>query len=168
MKKILKIIFLIAILVIAAVLGVYINNKYLNPENVVKVYFVKYSKGQARIVSVNREVTPENSKIKVAITELLKGPSEEEKKKGFLSEIPEETKLLGIKEDQKEVVVDLSEDFEYGGGSSSQMVRVEQLVKTAMNASKKPVYLNIEGRRAEVIGGEGIMIKQPLNKNSLK
>ena len=32
---------------------------------------------------------------------------------------------------------------------------------------KKPIYLYIDGKQAEVLGGEGIMITQPLSENSL-
>ena len=45
--------------------------------------------------------------------------------------------------------------------------RIYQIIKTAKQNTTKPVYLYIEGSEAEVIGGEGIMINQPLNENSL-
>ena len=57
--------------------------------------------------------------------------------------------------------------FENGGGTDSLYKRLNQLIKTAKRNTNKPVYLYIEGNKAEVIGGEGIMITQPLNENSL-
>ena len=45
-------------------------------------------------------------------------------------------------------------------------IRVKQLVTTATQASNgKDVYLEINGKRAEYVGGEGIMILQPLQRN---
>ena len=44
--------------------------------------------------------------------------------------------------------------------------RVKQLVTTATQAAgEKDVYLEIEGKRAEYVGGEGIIILQPLKRN---
>ena len=66
------------------------------------------------------------------------------------------------------VIVDLSSDFQYGGGADSLYSRVKQLIKTSLaNSKNKPVYLYIDGKQANVIGGEGIMINQPLNEKSL-
>ena len=47
--------------------------------------------------------------------------------------------------------------------------RIKKLIKTilANNTSNKPVYLYLDGQQADVVGGEGIMIKQPLMENSL-
>ena len=61
----------------------------------------------------------------------------------------------------------MSSDFENGGGTDSLYKRIYQIIKTAKRNTTKPVYLYIEGNKADVIGGEGIMITQPLNDNSL-
>ena len=45
--------------------------------------------------------------------------------------------------------------------------RLYQLIKTARRNTTKPVYLHINGNKVEYIGGEGIMITQPLSENSL-
>ena len=41
------------------------------------------------------------------------------------------------------------------------------IIKTANANTKTPVYLYINGKQANVIGGEGVMLKQPLNDKSL-
>jgi spore germination protein GerM len=43
-----------------------------------------------------------------------------------------------------------------------------QLIKTARINSTLPVYLYIDGQRADVVGGEGIMLSQPLSNSSLE
>ena len=65
-------------------------------------------------------------------------------------------------------VIDLSNEFQYGGGTESQYSRLHQLIQTVINLNlQKPVYLYLNGEKAEVIGGEGILITQPLSKDSL-
>ena len=58
-------------------------------------------------------------------------------------------------------------DGKAGGGTESTYTRIKQLIKTAKANTNLPVYLYINGRQADVIGGEGIMLKQPLSERSL-
>ena len=111
--------------------------------------FVSDSHGKIR--SVNRKCDPEKEKscFAFAIKELVSGPTKWEKSKGFTSEIPQGTKILSIRE------------------AESTYIRIKQLIKTAKANTNLPVYLYINGKQADVIGGEGIMIKQPLNERSL-
>ncbi len=117
---------------------------------------------------VTREITTKETKLEVAINELLKGPNLVEKSMGAYSEIPKTTKLLGIKTSGNKVVIDLSSDFQYGGGTDSVYSRMMQLIKTAINNTDKKVYLHLDGKQVNIIGGEGIMISQPLNEKSLE
>ena len=52
------------------------------------------------------------------------------------------------------------------GGAESTYTRIHQVIKTANANTSIPTYLYINGRQANVIGGEGIMIKQPLSERS--
>ena len=129
--------------------------------------FITDSKGNLR--SVNRECNTQTQKscFSYAMKELINAPSKWEKSKGFNSEIPSNTKILSIREGNGSIKIDLSSSFEAGGGTESTYVRVKQIIKTANANSNLPVYLYINGKKAEVIGGDGIMIKQPLNERSL-
>ena len=98
---------------------------------------------------------------------MIAGPKTDEKAKGVYSEIPAGTRLISINESSDKVIINLSGDFENGGGTDSLYKRLYQIIKTAKQNTTKPVYLYIEGNKADVIGGEGIMITQPLNENSL-
>ena len=62
----------------------------------------------------------------------------------------------------------MNSTFEQGGGTESIYKRLNQIIKTAKMNTDKPVYLYLDGNKAEVIGGEGIMITQPLNDKSLE
>lgn len=141
----------------------------LTEKNSVPVYFVKSIKNENfKISAVKRKISPKDSRITVAITELLKGPSLKEKNKGYYTEIPFTTKLIGVKELPKSIEINLSKDFESGGGSTSMIMRLNQVINTALDNSKsKPVYLEINGKKANAIGGEGIIVSQPLVRNSL-
>lgn len=136
----------------------------------VNVFFIGQNANNEEIYrAVNREYDKsiDGSKIKFAIQALINGPTPYEKSKGVYSEIPAETHIISINETSDKVIINLNSAFENGGGTDSLYKRLYQLIKTAKRNTNKPVYLYIEGNKAEVIGGEGIMITQPLNDNSL-
>lgn len=129
--------------------------------------FVTDSKGNLRSVDRKCDASTEKSCFAYAIRELLASPSRYEKSKGLSSEIPSGTKILSIREGANNILIDLSSDFESGGGAESTYIRVHQLIKTSIANTKQPVYLYLNGKQASVIGGEGVMIKQPLSERSL-
>ena len=144
------------------------NNK--KEENIatqknVKVFMLDKS-GEIRSLSRVCDTSIEKSCFEFAMKELITGPTKWEKSKGFTSEIPQGTKILSIRESSNSVMIDLSSNFEAGGGAESTYMKVKQIIKTANANTKIPTYLYINGKQANVIGGEGIMIKQPLNERS--
>ena len=132
----------------------------------VKIFILDKS-GNLRSVNRTCDTSVEKSCFTYAIKELVAAPSPWEKSKGFMSEIPSGTKVLSIRESSGNVLIDLSSEFETGGGAESTYYRVKQIIKTANANTTSPVYLYINGKQANVIGGEGIMLKQPLNERSL-
>ena len=136
----------------------------------VNVFFIGQNSNKEEVYrAVNREYDKDidGSKLKFAINALVLGPTAYEKSKGVYSEIPAGTRIIAINESSDKVIINLNSAFENGGGTDSLYKRLNQLIKTAKRNTNKPVYLYIEGNKAEVIGGEGIMITQPLNENSL-
>lgn len=129
--------------------------------------FVTDSKGNLRSVNRKCDTAVEKSCFAFAIKSLISGPTNWEKNKGLSSEIPNGTKILSVREGSNNILIDLSSVFESGGGAESTYIRVHQLIKTSQANTKLPVFLYINGRQADVIGGEGIMIKQPLSEKSL-
>ncbi len=132
----------------------------------VKIY-VTDSRGKLRSVSRKCDTAVEKSCFAFAIKELISAPTQWEKNKGLSSEIPPNTKILSVREGSSNVLIDLSSAFEGGGGAESIYIRVYQLIKTSQANTNLPVFLYINGKQAEVIGGEGVMIKQPLTERSL-
>lgn len=136
---------------------------------VVTIYFLALDSDDKGIYKkVTRDVPVGENKLEFAITELIKGPNIVEKSMGAYSEIPKETKLLSIKQTKDKVIIDFSSDFQYGGGTDSVYSRMMQLIKTSVaNVKNKDIYLYLDGQKIDMIGGEGIMISQPLTEKSL-
>lgn len=140
-----------------------------SPKSYVSVYFIGQTNNEEvyKIVKRQYNVQTDGTKINFAVKSLLSGPTGQEKAKGIYSEVPQGTKLISIEEFPDKIIVNLSGDFEQGGGTDGLYKRLYQLIKTANKNTSLDVYLKINGKQVDVIGGEGIMISQPLNKNSL-
>lgn len=136
----------------------------------VEIYFLALDSNDNGIYrKVQRELPDGENRLEYSIKELLKGPNVVEKAQGTYTEIPKSTKLLSIKQKDNKVIINFSKDFEYGGGTDSIYSRMMQLIKTSINNTKaKKIYLYIDGKEVNIIGGEGIMISQPLSENSLE
>ncbi|AUB39472.1 Spore germination protein GerM [Nostoc flagelliforme CCNUN1] len=106
-----------------------------------------------------------NQPLEAAFQSLLAGPTEGTDS----TTIPKGTKLLGLKAGNDEVHVNLSEDFTSGGGSTSMMGRVGQVVYTATTLNPKAkVYIDVNGKPLDVLGGEGVELQQPLTRESFQ
>ncbi|MCD7780167.1 MAG: GerMN domain-containing protein, partial [Candidatus Gastranaerophilales bacterium] len=136
----------------------------------VSIYFLALDSNDNGIYKkVQREVPIGENRLEYALNELLKGPNLIEKSTGAYSEIPKTTKILGVKQSKNKIIIDLSSDFELGGGTDSIYSRMMQLIKTSLaNTDNKKIYLYLDGKQVNFIGGEGIMITQPLNEKSLE
>lgn len=140
------------------------------PKSYVSVYFIGQNANNEEVYKiVKREYNSRENgtKLRYSIENLLKGPNAQEKAKGIYSEIPQGTKLISLEETPDKVVINLSGDFEQGGGTDGLYKRLYQLIKTSNKNTALDVYLYINGKQVNVIGGEGIMINQPLNNKSL-
>jgi spore germination protein GerM len=148
------------------------NTENEKPKTYAYVFFIGQNENKEEVYrAVKREWNEEKEKcslLSFAITQLIKGPTDYEKSKNVYSEIPKNTKFLGISENSDKAIINLSTEFAMGGGTDSIYKRLYQLIKTANKNSKTDVYLNINGKQAETIGGEGIMINQPLNERTVE
>lgn len=145
-----------------------VNEPQIVEEKFVEVFFTKSTHNGNVYVAVSRvKNSPEMSDIEYAMRMLIAGPARADIRRGLYTEIPKSTKLLYVKETPIKVIVNVSSDFEFGGGGDSLYTRMYQVIKTANKNTNKPVYLYIDGRQASVIGGEGLMLKQPLRSTSL-
>lgn len=76
--------------------------------------------------------------------------------------IPSGTKLLGISIKNSVATVDLSREFESGGGSASAFNRLGQVVYTLTQFSTvRSVLFQVEGETVTTFGSEGIVLEGP-------
>ena len=82
--------------------------------------------------------------------------------------IPPGTQLLDIQVNNKGVFLNLSTEFTEGGGSSSMIYRVAQVLFTATSLDPETaVFLSIEGKALDQsypLGGEGLLLDYPLTR----
>lgn len=136
----------------------------------VNIYFIGKNEHDEEVYkAVKREYNKDvdGSKLRFAINALIRGPKPDEKIRGVYTEVPVDAKVINITEQSDKVIVNLNSAFVTGGGTESLYKRLYQLIKTAKLNSNIPVYLYIDGQRADVVGGEGIMLSQPLSNSSL-
>ncbi len=99
--------------------------------------------------------------LETAVKQLLSGPQSSQNN----TTIPPKTKLLSLKLDDKGVHLNLSSEFTTGGGSASMMGRLGQLLYTATSLDPQAqVWLSIDGEPLKLLGGEGLMIAQPMTR----
>ncbi len=136
----------------------------------VNIYFIGKNEHNEEVYKAVKRVynkDVDGSKLKFAVTSLILGPKPEEKQKGVYTEVPSNAEVINITEQSNKVIVNLNSAFVNGGGTDSLYKRLYQLIKTVHLNSKLPVYLYIDGQQADVVGGEGIMLSQPLSNSSL-
>ena len=132
-------------------------------ENTARIYFLKLNADETSKMYVSKRELKDVT-INNAVKSLLKGPDASERKAGVYSEIPSGTKLLSVIDAEDKIIINMNDDFQYGGGTESINNRLRQLVKTVVAIQPdKNIYLYIEGKQVDVMGGDGVMITQPLN-----
>jgi spore germination protein GerM len=88
--------------------------------------------------------------------------------KDLSSMIPQGTKLRSLHVRSDGVHVDLSQEFRSGGGSTSIIYRLAQVIYTASSLdSGAKVFVSIEGQSIDEkypLGGEGLILRQPITR----
>ncbi len=119
---------------------------------------------------VLKEVPKNDSPLTTAINTILSGPSADEVAKGYMSLIPEGTKLLSARVANKTATLNFSEAFSFNKyGVQGYLGQLMQIVYTATSFSTiDNVQFLIEGQKLEYLGGEGVWIGSPLSRISFK
>ncbi len=122
------------------------------------VYFVR---GEVLGVAHRRVLRTEAVAV-AAMEQLLSEPTTAEEEWGFTTSIPTETRLLGVTVDEGVATVNLSGEFEQGGGTFAMTMRLAQVVYTLTQfPTVDAVSLAIEGTPIDVFSGEGLLLEKP-------
>ena len=125
----------------------------------VRVYFSQQAGNVIVTKPVHRWMSKDYEPIATewALEQQLKGPTSRESKQGFYSEIPKGTRLLGVTETPKSVIINLSKEFATSGGSNSQQQRWQELANTIKGLGyKKSLAVQINGKPLTALSGEGL------------
>lgn len=101
-----------------------------------------------------------------AMAALLDGVPGGDRYASISSAIPAGTELLGLTIKNGVATVDLSTEFDSGGGSASMQYRLAQVVYTLTQFSTvKSVVFQIDGQTVTVFGSEGIVLDGPVDRS---
>jgi len=135
----------------------------------VRSYFILGSfVDNAGLVPVLREIAKTKAVGSGAMTELLNGPNEDElgASPAMYTAIPQGTHFLGLTIDNGVATVNLSREFQSGGGSTTVTQRVAQVVYTLTQfPSVDKVLFKVDGSVVTVFGSEGIVLDGPVGRS---
>jgi germination protein M len=135
---------------------------------VVRAYFFLGSfTGDAGLVPVLREIPKTQAVGAAAMTALLAGPNETElaARPAMYTAIPDGSRFLGLRIDGGVATVDLSREFESGGGSASVFGRLAQVVYTLTQfPTIQTVKFELDGAPVTVFSGEGVVLDHPVGR----
>lgn len=115
------------------------------------------------LVPVSRTLSSDD--VSAAINALLAGPTADEQAAGITSAVPNGTTLRSVDLGDGIATIDLSSQFDDGGGSMSMFVRLTQLVYTATQYSGVTgVTLEMDGNPVTTFSSEGIEILNPMRR----
>ena len=101
-----------------------------------------------------------------AVQALLAGPTRAERASRVSTAIPAGTRLLGISIKGGVATVDLTSEYQSGGGSVSMQLRLGQVVYTLTQfPTVRKVRFRLDGTPVNVFSGEGIVLDHPVGRS---
>ena len=103
-----------------------------------------------------------------SLNSLLAGPNADEKRRGLMSLIPANTKIISATVRGNTAYINFNDEFLFNTyGVEGYAAQIRQIVWTATEFSNvSDVQILIEGRRIDYLG-EGIWIGSPLSRGSM-
>jgi len=137
-------------------------------EKVLQVYWLKTSSSEIELMPVPVKLSASNGQTAL-LTGALDALLAEPPNATVSTAIPNSTQLRGVTVKNDGIHIDLSNGFTTGGGTTSMTARLAQLIYTATSLDPDaPVWIAIEGKPLTVLGGEGLMLDQPLTRQSFE
>ena len=118
------------------------------------------------LVAVRRAHAPTQLVATTAMKALLDGPTAEERSAGLTSAVPPGTRLLGIGIRDGLATVDLTSEYQSGGGALSMQTRLGQVVYTLTQfPTVQKVRFRLDGEPVNVFSSEGIVLSHPVGRS---
>jgi spore germination protein GerM len=118
----------------------------------------------AKSLPSNRSGSTPQQVLTIAIQNLLSAKPRDD----LSSTIPKGTKLLSLQVRSDGVHVDLSTEFRSGGGSTSMIYRVAQVIYTSTSLDpNQKVFISVGGQSIDnnhQLGGEGLTLQHPTTR----
>jgi spore germination protein GerM len=134
-----------------------------------RIYFIRVT-DEGRILphEVERDVAYRDSPMTETLRVLLDGPTSQELNLGLLNLIPPGTQLLSAAVRDGTAFLNFNEAFKFNTmGAEGAIAQLQQVVFSSTEFSTvSSVQILIEGERLDYLGGEGIYIGDPLDRNS--
>jgi hypothetical protein len=133
---------------------------------IVRAYFnLGGSPGSAGLVAVLRNVPSSRAIATAAVSAVLAGPTPGETARSIGTAIPVGSQLLDLSIANGVATVNLSSEFESGGGSASILTRLGQVVYTVTQfPSVKSVLFQVEGQTASAFSSQGVVLDKPVGR----
>jgi spore germination protein GerM len=136
-----------------------------------QVYWLRSDRNKLTLVAKSLPSNANNSGstpqqvLTIAVQKLLAAKPND----NLSSTIPNGTKLLGLQVRADGVHLDLSPEFRSGGGSTSMIYRVAQVIYTASSLDPNAkVFVSVGGQSIDdrhPLGGEGLILPQPTTRD---
>lgn len=123
--------------------------------------------GAVGLVPVLRSIPATRAVAAAAMAALLAGPaaSEAGATPAISTSVPAGSTLLGLTIDGGVATVNLSDEFETGGGTTDSRTRLAQVVYTLTQfPSVTAVRFQLDGRTPTVFGGQGVVLDGPVGR----
>ncbi|MBN8561275.1 MAG: GerMN domain-containing protein [Leptolyngbya sp. UWPOB_LEPTO1] len=132
-----------------------------------QVYWLQARGQQIEMVPVAMSRVPQRTET-ATLTEALNYLFTHPKLDRLDSTIPKGTRLLSLQIKPEGIHLNLSQEFTQGGGSTSMIYRVAQVLYTATSLDPQAkMYLSVEGKplnEDNPLGGEGLILRQPMTR----
>ena len=134
-----------------------------------QVYWLRSDRNKLTLVAKSLPPNTSDSTPQQVLTTAVQKLLSAQPRDDLTSTIPKGTKLLNLQVRADGVHVDLSPEFRSGGGSTSMIYRVAQVIYTATSLDPdREIFISVGGQSIDnnhPLGGEGLILQQPTTRD---